>query len=54
MKSAGWPVLSIALRIAAIRLVTPVEVSLWTTFTDLMRWPESSASFASTTAGSTP
>ncbi len=36
MKSAGWPVRSMALRISATRLVTPVEVSLWTTITDLI------------------
>ena len=37
-----------------MRLVTPVEVSLWTTITALNEWLRSSASLASTRAGSTP
>ena len=37
-----------------MRLVTPVEVSLWTTITALMSRALSSASFASIAAGSTP
>ena len=36
------------------RLVTPVDVSLCTTSTALIRWSRSSRSFASTIAGSTP
>ena len=43
-----------AFRISATRLVAPVEVSLWTIATALMAWALSSASFASTTAGSAP
>ena len=54
MKSAGWPARSIAARISAIRLVTPVEVSLWTTQTAFSRCSRSAVNFSSTSAGSTP
>jgi hypothetical protein len=37
-----------------MRLVTPVEVSLWTIATALIAWARSAASFASITAGSAP
>ena len=43
-----------AARTSATRLVTPVEVSLWTTQTALIAWPESADSRSSTTSGSTP
>ena len=35
ISNAGCLVRSIALRISAMRLVTPVDVSLWTTITAL-------------------
>ena len=54
MKSPGWPAWSIARRTSAIREVTPVEVSLWTTAIALMRRARSSASAAPTRSGSTP
>src|SRR5919106_1168602 len=54
MNSAGWPARSIAWRISSIRLTTPVEVSLCTTQTALMRWLRSSARRASIAAGSAP
>src|SRR5512134_2316728 len=54
MKSAGCFARSMALRTSPMREVTPVEVSLCTAITALMCWPLSSASFASTCAGSTP
>ena len=54
MNSAGCPAASIACRMAPMRLVTPVEVSLCTTMTALTAWLRSAASRASTTAGSTP
>ena len=53
ISSAGWPASSIARRIAAMSLVVPVEVSLWTTMTDLMRLSLSAASFSPTAAAST-
>ncbi len=37
MNSAGWPARSIAWRMSGMRLVTPVDVSLWTTSTALIR-----------------
>ena len=52
--SAGWPAPSIAPRICGRRLVTPVDVSLWTTSTARMRWSRSWLSLASSAAGSTP
>ncbi len=51
ISSAGWPARSSARRTSAIREVTPVEVSLWTTQTALIAWPRSSASAASTARG---
>ena len=54
MNSAGCFAASIALRIAPMRLVTPVEVSLCTMHTALMACALSSLSFASTAAGSAP
>ncbi len=54
MKSAGCPARSMAWRTSSTRLVTPVEVSLWTMQTALMAWPVSSARRASTAPGSTP
>ena len=48
ISSAGCPASSIAARIGGIALVTPVEVSLCTTVTALMRCPGSAASFAET------
>ena len=54
MKSAGWRASSIAARISGMRLVTPVEVSLWTTQTALIRCSRSAASFSASSAGSTP
>ena len=39
ISGAGWQALSIAARIGGIWLVTPVEVSLCTTVTALMRCP---------------
>ncbi len=54
ISSAGCFAASIAFRTASIREVTPVEVSLWTTQTALISCAVSSASFASTAAGSTP
>ncbi len=54
IRSAGWPTRSIALRTSATRLTTPVEVSLWTIRTLLIVRARSSASLASTSAGSTP
>ena len=50
-RSAGWPASSMALRTSGTRLVTPVEVSLWTTHTALMACALSAASRASTAAG---
>ena len=41
MSSAGCFALSIARRTSGIRVVTPVEVSLWTTHTALIEWPVS-------------
>ena len=54
MKSAGWPDSSIARRISGMRLVTPVEVSLWTTQMALKRCAVSSASTSRTLSGSAP
>ena len=54
MKSAGWPDSSIARRISGMRLVTPVEVSLWTTQMALKRWSVSAASTSRTLSGSAP
>src|SRR5271156_4967890 len=54
MNSAGCRARSIAWRISAMRLVTPVEVSLCTTSTALNACARSATSFSSTTAGSTP
>ena len=54
MNSAGCRARSIAARISAMRLVTPVEVSLCTTHTALIWCARSAASFSSTCAGSTP
>src|SRR4051812_11160917 len=51
---AGCFAASICLRTSAMRLTTPVEVSLWTMQTALMAWLRSSASLAYTTAGSAP
>ena len=51
-RSASEPAASIAARISATRLVTPVEVSLCTTITALM--PGSSRSAASACSGSAP
>ena len=52
--SAGWPAASSAERTAAMRLVTPVEVSLCTTATALIARSRSSASRASMRSGSAP
>ena len=54
MNSAGCLARSIAARTSAIRVVTPVDVSLWTMHTALTRCSRSAASFSSTSAGSTP
>ena len=54
MNRAGCPAASIALRISAMRLVAPVEVSLWTTITALIWRDLSSARRASIAAGSAP
>ena len=54
INKAGCPVRSIAARMSAIRLVAPVDVSLWTTITALMACAASSASLASIWAGSAP
>src|SRR5262245_7756162 len=54
MNSAGCFARSMALRTSAMRVVTPVEVSLCTAITALICLPLSSSSFASTCAGSTP
>ena len=54
INSAGWRAASIAARISGMRLVTPVEVSLWTTQTAFSRCSRSAASFSATCAGSTP
>ncbi len=43
-----------ALRMSGTRLTTPVDVSLWTTITALMRWPRSSVSLASMVSGLAP
>src|SRR5229473_1477082 len=50
-RSAGCLARSIAARTSGTRLVTPVEVSLWTTITALRAWPLSAASRASPVAG---
>ena len=54
ISSAGCFARSIALRTSAMRLVTPVEVSLCTTHTALKRCWVSAASFSSIAAGSAP
>ena len=54
MNRAGCPARSSARRTSATREVTPVEVSLWTMQTALIRWPRSAARVASTCSGSTP
>ena len=51
---AGCPARSMDWRIAATSLVTPVEVSLWTTPTARIRWEASRDNLDSTSAGSTP
>ena len=51
---AGCPARSMAWRIAATSLVTPVEVSLCTTPTARIRWEASRDNLDSTSAGSTP
>ena len=50
--SASWPAASIAARISGTRLVTPVEVSLWTTMTAAIRG--SSRRISSAASGSAP
>ena len=52
--SASCPAASIAARTSATRLVTPVEVSLWTTITARISAPPSAASSSPTRSGSTP
>ena len=52
--SAGCLAASMALRISAIRLVTPVDVSLWTTITALMAWDLSCDSRSPIATGSAP
>src|SRR5215471_10125819 len=54
MSNAGWPALFMLRRTSAIWLVTPVDVSLWTTITALMEWFLSWESLASTSAGEAP
>ena len=54
MNSAGWPAASIALRISAIGVSAPVEVSLCSTQTALISCFLSSRSLASTAFGSMP
>ncbi len=54
MSSAGCFALSIALRTSAMRVVTPVEVSLWTTQTALIACCWSAASRCSIAAWSAP
>ena len=54
INSAGCRAASMAPRTAAMSLVTPVEVSLWTTQTAWIACPASSASRASISAASTP
>ena len=52
--SAGCAAASIACRMAGRRLVTPVDVSLWTTSTARIRCSRSRASRSPRSAGSTP
>ena len=52
MRRAGWPASSSAPRTAAMSLVTPVEVSLWTTSTARICRSVSSASRAAILSGS--
>ena len=54
MKSAGWPVASMAARMSGRLVVTPVEVSLCTIMTARMRPGRSRRSLSSTSWGSTP
>ena len=53
-RSASWPVESIAARMSGIRLVTPVEVSLWTTMTARMSRFVSAARISAARSGSAP
>ena len=52
ISSASWPAASIARRTAATSLSTPVEVSLWTTPTALIRRSVSFRNASSTASGS--
>jgi len=54
ISSAGCPAASIAARTSSMRLVQPVEVSLCTTHTALIRWSRSCASAAPMAATSAP
>src|SRR5260370_19975155 len=54
ISNAGWRTRSMLRRTSATRLVTPVEVSLWTTMTALKVWFVSWASLCSTSVGETP
>ena len=52
--NAGWRSASIAARTSSMRLAQPVEVSLWTTHTALMRCPRSAARAAAMAGTSAP
>ena len=52
--SAGWPAASIAARTSSMRLVQPVEVSLWTTQTARMRCARSAVRRSPIAATSAP
>ena len=54
INSAGWCAASMARRTAAMSLVTPVEVSLWTTHTALIWWPASARNRSSMSPACTP